>query len=330
MTSKQVFVKTANEVYGETFVMVDSNYVVIHFPVLPITNSRGINHEILDLYVKFQFDGNKLLSRMLGMRATIIPDEYNLQYLHSHLGRDGIGIFKKFCVGAGSEMDRSLANASIASIHGSIAEKMLKFKFLLHYLPLFLKWESLEGVPYVKIENLGVRSDPSYYEYPLSGIIRWADRLIADFNSIGDKAIKLSYSIEYPFVRLIYNSHLEQVFQIFTEQRQPVDSLGNYITLRNTNGQLDNIGNPIKKNVFIADKNIECKVLLEENEQETEKQFEERVPEVFRQYFENKINYLLSNWAVKNFPATSKGSIVKRETKSITINGVTLESVTTV
>jgi hypothetical protein len=125
--------------------------IIIHYPKIEIRNSIGIAHTILDLFVKIhiskRYSGEYYITHSLsGCRTTKSMMEYRSEYSHSHLPR-GSFIWRTFCLGGGSATDLSLLELSHEF-------NPLKFEMFLHQLNTYVSWESLEGGPYIKIENI--------------------------------------------------------------------------------------------------------------------------------------------------------------------------------
>lgn len=119
---------------------------IIHFPIIEIKNRDNLKHTIRDLYVKLVFplfDSVGLLD-IDGIRTTISKNEYTKQYAHSHLKRGSFTTWENFCTGR-SELGCSVTN----DFFNKDKSVILQFLFLLQS---YLEYESIEGVPYIKLE----------------------------------------------------------------------------------------------------------------------------------------------------------------------------------
>jgi hypothetical protein len=159
--------KLAIDTFGEDRVDLDiSNWynendkgsynVTIWFPEVKITNSRGNSHLISDLYVRFTV-GNIRLDReykitlnFTGARGNITVKEVSSNYGHSHLSGWWWGIF---CTGS-SEFKLLMEEVRMNLEEGS-------WEMLFMSLENYLKWESLEGVPYRYLESIAYSSSSS-------------------------------------------------------------------------------------------------------------------------------------------------------------------------
>lgn len=120
---------------------------IIHYPVVNIQNRNKLKHKIRDLYVKIAFPLNNAnaIIDLNGTRATISKTEYDARYAHSHLPRGSYQRFNNFCTGS-SEMGCCIQKEFITTNKSSIYQ----FLFLLQS---YLEYESIEGIPHVRMEN---------------------------------------------------------------------------------------------------------------------------------------------------------------------------------
>ena len=127
----------------------------LHFPIIEISNSQNLKHTIKDLYVRFQFNSIGILGDIDGTRATYNQAEFESLYSHSHLSSSAAkdATWGGFCFGS----------ESINNDIGTLQEEFhsIIFEALLFELETFLSWESLEGGPYRKIENISRRATMS-------------------------------------------------------------------------------------------------------------------------------------------------------------------------
>jgi len=120
--------------------------VILYYPEIEITNSLEIKHIIKELYVRIEFDyvnKNFIPSiNLVGYRGKISNAEYNESYYHSHLS----GNVGNFCLGS-SEL-----RSHLVLMNRGYTQTDLEVFFIL--LDNYVRWESLEGVPYKSIKNL--------------------------------------------------------------------------------------------------------------------------------------------------------------------------------
>ena len=125
---------------------------VVKFDDITIENGRSKKHYIKGLLVKFRYDTDTSnFAKPRGVRTTLSDVEIDCSYIHSHLPKRGNTIleYKSFCTGTDSyEMARTMLN-------NNFSQPTLKM-YLLQTID-FLKWESLSGGPYIKIERINSR-----------------------------------------------------------------------------------------------------------------------------------------------------------------------------
>lgn len=125
--------------------------IYVHFPEITITNSRKQSQKINDLFVRFSAknihveNGYKCDVSFEGMRTTYSFREMWVRYGHSHL--NSTFEFYQFCTGT------SFYNTLIYS---DLRMNPTEETWLMAFMGLenFVSWESLEGGPYHKIENI--------------------------------------------------------------------------------------------------------------------------------------------------------------------------------
>lgn len=134
---------------------------IIKFDHITITNKEGRSRELENLFVCIPFkmyeDGNfKPTGRLLGTRTSVTGNEYRQRYMHSHLP-SGFGSCSSFCLGGGTPMSVMMSDLSMDF-------DMLKFDFLLSQLDSYVRYESLEGGPHIRMEGI----DSESYETSVS------------------------------------------------------------------------------------------------------------------------------------------------------------------
>ena len=144
---QQQFIKC----YGEEYVDCQGNDVYVHFPEVTISNSVEQSHVMRDIYLHFMVRDN--LVHLNGIkRTTYTEKEIRNNYLFSHCSSSydpTNWTVNSFCFGS----------TDIADLRESVRHNGRKavFKdlyFFLEAIKEYLSWESLEGVPYRKIEHV--------------------------------------------------------------------------------------------------------------------------------------------------------------------------------
>lgn len=130
---------------------------------IQIQNSKKQKHEINDLYVSLYFglnedNGYTMHASLYGFKSTFTYSETYEGYIHSHLPTTKdiyIGNYYSFCLGNGS-MDEMMDTLQNDFIFGNAENENIHFELFCHHLHEYLSWESLAGVPHIKIERLGL------------------------------------------------------------------------------------------------------------------------------------------------------------------------------
>ena len=130
--------------------------IIIKFPQITITNSSNERHEIKDLYVvlpiRLNVNDNIIVGRPGGTRGRISFAEKSSSYAHSHLPSTNFSINCQynttlFCLGSGPLTD------VLNRIEGTNM-RIEDFEAILIFLDDFVRWESIEGVPYTYISRI--------------------------------------------------------------------------------------------------------------------------------------------------------------------------------
>jgi len=127
---------------------------IIYFDKFTLSNSNKQTHDITDLYIVLYFDKYmNHTSSIWGHRGTVSFKEANVGYRHSHLVSRNHNAPTAFCLGD---------NTIMSNLCHSIRNKwdIVTFKKILVNLYSYSAWESIEGGPYMKMENIhgGTRS----------------------------------------------------------------------------------------------------------------------------------------------------------------------------
>jgi hypothetical protein len=222
---------------------------VIHFPHIVITNSKEMKHIIKDLYVKLEsiespLDGSYTFDEFKGKRMSASAEEVLSNYQHSHqfpgsykeieaflqtkeswYGQSSavsydVFAYRRFCTGS-SEINQILTMLS-ARYNANI------FKMFLLQLDLYVRWESLEGVPHIKLENVIGRAD--------SKQISWTQR--RDFyDMLKLNEIDVDFKIEKNQIRIVDNEKFERFLKFDGEKIESYSfSFRNHLCIKDEKG----------------------------------------------------------------------------------------------
>lgn len=135
-----------------------SSDIIVRFPNITITNENDKSVDIQEFYVKVTVDNRgKLLSRFKCIRAFFYTDQWESDYCHSHLPR----ISKEWeepCTGTGPI---NTTMSYLMDSYSSFSEEM--WGLFCYELDKFVRVESLAGVPYKRLESIGLIEN-----YPIS------------------------------------------------------------------------------------------------------------------------------------------------------------------
>lgn len=130
--------------------------IIIHYPELTVSNSRGRKEVIYDMYVKivlqntqFSMFNVELPDYISGIRTTYSFGQYISGYSFSHLPSQSNKFseveWQSFCLGV-SEIRNAMMMCNMNDVN--------TLKLFFYQLDAYLTWESLEGGPYFKMENI--------------------------------------------------------------------------------------------------------------------------------------------------------------------------------
>lgn len=148
--------------------------IIIKFPEINIENSRGEKHTVKNLLFKFhitinsarleQEEGYKASIQITGCRLSVSLKEFESNYRWSHL-RTGKAGWADFCLGS------SDFRIMIENVQTELTEDSWIGMFL--GVEPYLKWESLEGGPHIKMQNIAYANtlDSSKLQKELASII---------------------------------------------------------------------------------------------------------------------------------------------------------------
>jgi hypothetical protein len=137
--------------------------VIIKFPEVVISNSHRKSHTIKDLYIHIQLSGVlRFMDSFRGIRATKTYAEYCSRYGHSHMQSSDLPTHtSQFCLGS-----TDFSNL----VSGLMQNNWNRLMFEMYAIQLidYLKWESLEGGPYAKLEEIRTSSQRRRFQPPNS------------------------------------------------------------------------------------------------------------------------------------------------------------------
>jgi len=188
---------------------------IIKFDTIEITNTARHKHIIRNLFImlKITTEGNNKLhfSTLYGTRSLLSYKEYMVGYYHSHLRSrsnlfDTATEFDEFCLGQGEIRDL------FVDLTENFNEEL--FALMLYQIKIFAKWESTEGRPFIKMNDIYETGRENAPNIKLSIQKEYFDRLVAKRKVEGANVVSFKY-IDDQF-KIIENNAYE-IFLLDTE-----------------------------------------------------------------------------------------------------------------
>lgn len=179
---------------------------VVYFPDIILKNSKRMKHRIVDLFLKFNVEhmpqyGDDVFNfgAMYGMRATLSDLEYAANYNHSHFqGHAKEFRFSHCCTGSGE------INTLFALLNAKFDEDT--FRLLMLQLKTYASWESLEGHPYKRIENIIPKEKGVTSRLTTSDVRDYGEEILAHMRTSN---IRLDWNLVNGIPKVVNNSKLD-------------------------------------------------------------------------------------------------------------------------
>lgn len=300
--------KIAEDVFGPERVCLDimnsnwvedhkertSYFIVIHFPEINLTNSKGQKHTIRDIFVRFSIgnirdnetDSGEFLAsiNMQGRRSTFTLKEAESGYSHSHLST--FNNWGSFCLGASSFA------ILLDQVKLSLAEEDW---FLLFFsVEKYLQWESLEGGPYSRIANITYQQNVPIvnYEQLLRAFVK--DIPLEVFEFAGE-------------LKLVKN---HGALGNFYNQKSPIKSL-NPLSQESANRKVRELNSQRIEFTF-QDKTIKFKVLDPDDLNTHESTFiEKAIVDGYNYVIENKLRNFNKDLSYEQLKSSNKDRVLR-------------------
>lgn len=195
--------------------------VYIWFPKETISNSKGQKHTIYDLYIKIDFVNSRFVD-MRTIRTSFTLAELHSGYSHSHSPAEP-------CVHTGASIYTYIRARSCCLGTGPLGQLMGDYidsnilMSLCIYIEKWVRWESLEGGPYIRMEKIGnigleVASLPDEL-YILKDLLESCyipESLIQNLNwGVVKKYYKILNPIEYFMLGIIIPSEKYYTYRLY-------------------------------------------------------------------------------------------------------------------
>lgn len=164
--------------------------ILIKFPEVTVTNEVDRSINIQDLYVKIKVKRNKIYETFKMVRTTYDIIQWVSSYSHSHIPRlDNIEVphWTTPCLGQGP------LNSTVRTLKERYDEEILGL--FCFELSKYVTVESLEGVPYIRLESVGATTNILISPTNYRGSLQADKFLISKFTKyfIENVPIKFSY-----------------------------------------------------------------------------------------------------------------------------------------
>ena len=195
-------------------------YVYIWFPKETISNSKGQKHTIYDLYIKIDFV-NSIFVDMRTIRTSFTLAELHSGYSHSHSPSRPYDIKTPIYIYARGR-HCCLGTGPLGQLMGQTIDSNVLMSLCI-YIEKWVRWESLEGGPYINMEKVGnigleVTSLPSRLDM-LKDLLESCyipESLIQNLNwSVVKKYYKILNPIEYFMLGIIIPSEKYLTYRLY-------------------------------------------------------------------------------------------------------------------
>jgi hypothetical protein len=198
--------------------------LLLKWDYIDIRNRSNRHHDIKDMYVGLPIKrkGGGFTNSIHGFRGKLSPIEYAAGYRHSHL-YSGSNYINPFCTGSDGINDL-WADLSMSD-YQSDKDFDIKLEGFIHQLTAFLSYESLEGVPYFRMENINTGRTNNISSRHVNG----STAAILRNLSISD--IELCMDFNSGTALVMETEHLHNIMAMFATKHQKRLPNGTYVNL---------------------------------------------------------------------------------------------------
>lgn len=214
---RQKVVNLFVEYFGEDRVDFQGDSIIVWWPGLEISNELGQSHFIRQLYAKVRVESNGTLAGTFGLNRTqYTQDEWVSYYCHSHVPRfmreaGSLREWRDPCLGTGP------IRQTCSNLNMYCDEDL--WRLFIYELDQYVRHESIEGVPYVRLETIGID-----YRNPTT-VVRFSESM---FESSLDFVSEEFISIIKDLVKEIINRRMfkfNYINKSYSIAENPIDIL---------------------------------------------------------------------------------------------------------
>lgn len=152
--------------FGEDRVDISNDYIMIYYPKVTVTNENDRSIDITKLYIKIPISPDGTMAGIFRLnRSEYTQLQFESDYMHSHV----CGIpsrledFQEPCLGRGPIRD------TISSLTERVDLDL--WRLFCIELDMYVRTESLSGIPYRRLESIGATSGMYKYYLPVNSNI---------------------------------------------------------------------------------------------------------------------------------------------------------------
>lgn len=233
------------------------SFILIYFPRVTITNENDRSIDITELYVRIKVDSQgKLIGTFTLNRAEYTIEQWISDYMHSHvrgIPRSSLGSFQSSCLGNGPIVGTC---TNLNNIFDEDIWRLFTFE-----LDKYVHTESLRGIPYRYLENVGIDNSQILSYIPIN------NTQYTRPNFMLNHSILLTKFIHYIIEKRIFSFNFDRGYHIADSDYNIVIKTSNaFIEWYNSlpfSEQEDDFGENLKRSMFGSRELIICKAANE-------------------------------------------------------------------
>jgi len=195
--------------------------ILLKWDFINMFNRHDNKHDIKDMYVALPITQSSFSDTIHGFRGKLSSAEHRSGYAHSHLWSGQFGI-NPFCTGSDGINDL-WADLKMSNMRDEDFE--IKWEGFIHQMEAFISYESIEGTPYIRFNNISSGSTRGMTSSAISNDCN----LI--FENIKASDIDLAMDFNSATVQLIETEHLHNIMAMYASRHQKRLENGAYVEL---------------------------------------------------------------------------------------------------
>lgn len=173
-------------------------FVLIHFPIITVTNEFGKSIDIYNVYIKVVLRISGAYRRFCIAKSTFTKEQVISKYIHSHCpSKDDNTIFYNMCLGTGSFF-KFITDFSLSHYNEN------KWRLFCAFLKQYLEVESLQGGPYIRLESVGISQN---YVCTIEDYVKSHYCYAYELQALNDSNITVNIPINH-FIQYVANRNV--------------------------------------------------------------------------------------------------------------------------